>query len=279
MFSEKFGHKLAKPIQYESISDALRVRIWNLFYLSEIQVGGFSSPRISRELSGKTAIEVIVADKLGFNISSTKKFSILEQLEYYLIHDSHWFEVYDFIEIHLLSIEEKYRKERIQQYNDLLEEEKVGYRVISGQVVPITNSSEIQEIECIVNCKYESVATHMKKALTLYADLKKPDYENSIKESISAVEAMCCVITGISGTQATLGNTLKKLKDNGIHIHTAMEKAFLSLYGYASDESGIRHGGIDFTNAPAEDAKYMLISCSAFINYLIEKWTKIDPVE
>ena len=41
------------------------------------------------------------------------------------------------------------------------------------------------------------------------------------------------------------------------------------------DEKGIRHAGIDFVNAPAEDAKYMLVSCSAFVNYLIEKWSKI----
>ena len=53
-------------------------------------------------------------------------------------------------------------------------------------------------------------------------------------------------------------------------------KGHLALYGYASDENGIRHGGIDFKNAPAEDAKYMLISCSAFVNYLMEKWSKIQ---
>lgn len=99
MFSEKFGYKLVKEIQHESISDALRVRIWNLFYLSEIQAGGFSSPRISQALSGKPAIEAVIADKLGFNVSFTKERSILEQVEYYLIHDSHWFEVYDLIKI------------------------------------------------------------------------------------------------------------------------------------------------------------------------------------
>ena len=277
MFSEKFGYKLVKEIQHESISDALRVRIWNLFYLSEIQAGGFSSPRISQALSGKPAIEAVIADKLGFNVSFTKERSILEQVEYYLIHDSHWFEVYDFIEIHLSSIEQKDRNERIGQYNHLLEEEKAGYRVIAGQVVPITNGPEIQEIECTINCKYESVSTHIRKALSLYSDLKKPDYENSIKESISAVEATCCIITSETGSQATLGKTIKKLKDKGIHIHPSMESAFSALYRYTSDEDGIRHGGIDFTNAPAEDAKYMLISCSAFINYLIEKWTKINP--
>lgn len=72
---------------------------------------------------------------------------------------------------------------------------------------------------------------------------------------------------------------IKKLKDNGVHIHSAMGQAFSSLYGYTSDEDGIRHGGIDFKNAPAEDAKYMLVSCSAFVNYLIEKYEKVQMDE
>mgnify|MGYP000481197346 CR=1 FL=1 len=74
--------------------------------------------------------------------------------------------------------------------------------------------------------------------------------------------------------QKTTKKTIKKLKDYGVHIHPSMENAFSSMYGYTSDEDGIRHGGIDFKWAPAEDAKYMLVSCSAFVNYLIEKWSK-----
>ena len=38
----------------------------------------------------------------------------------------------------------------------------------------------------------------------------------------------------------------------------------------------IRHGEVDFKNAPAEDAKYILVSCSAFVDYLIEKWSKVN---
>ena len=55
-----------------------------------------------------------------------------------------------------------------------------------------------------------------------------------------------------------------------------MESAFTSLYGYTSDEGGIRHGSIDVSNTPSEDAKFMLVSCSAFVNYLIEKWSKVE---
>ena len=274
MFSEKFGYKLVEEIQPESISKTLRIRIWNLFYLSEIQGGGISSERFSQALNGEPTIETIIADKLGMNISHYKEESPQKRIENYLIRDSQWFEVYDFIEIHLSSIKEESRAERTRQYNQLLEDERSGYRVIAGEVVPITNLSEIESIEHAINSEYDSVNSHMKKALSLYSDIKDPDYENSIKESISAVESMCCIITGITGNQATLGKAIKKLKDNGVYIHSAMESAFSQLYGYASDEDGIRHGGIDFKNAPAEDAKYMLIACSAFVNYLIEKWSK-----
>ena len=40
--------------------------------------------------------------------------------------------------------------------------------------------------------------------------MKNSDYENSIKESISVVEAMCCIITGLDGGNITLGKAIKK---------------------------------------------------------------------
>ena len=162
------------------------------------------------------------------------------------------------------------------EFNRILEDEVAAYRILGSLVVPITNESELAVISDAKSVSYDSVKTHIEKALSLFSDRKTPDYENSIKESISAVEAICCIITGMSGPNATMGKAIKKLKDNGIHIHSAMENAFASLYGYASDENGIRHGGIEFANAPAEDAKYMMVSCSAFVNYLIEKWSKVN---
>lgn len=46
-------------------------------------------------------------------------------------------------------------------------------------------------------------------------------------------------------------------------------------YAYACDEKGIHHAGTEFVDAPTEDAKYMLVFCSTFVNYLIEKWSKV----
>lgn len=279
MFSEKFGYKKEKTIQYETVSEELRNRIWNLFYQSEIKDGGLSSKRLGIALNGGRTIEEKIVDRFGLLVRHTGKQTAEEQLKERVLKFFRWYEVFDFIEVHLSFLEDDERTIRAKQYNELLEQEKSGYRIVCGEIAPITNEMEISAIEKSADTKFLSVNQHIRKALDLYADIQSPDYENSVKESISAVESICCIITGLSGADATLGKTVKKLKDNGIHIHSAMEQAFIKLYGYTSDEDGVRHGGIDFNNVPAEDAKYMLVSCSAFVNYLIEKYEKIQEVE
>lgn len=169
----------------------------------------------------------------------------------------------------------KDREKYSSDFNSILEQEKSGYRLINGFIAPIVAESEIECIEEASHTQFPAVNTHFEKALQLYSNRKNPDYENSIKESISAVEAVCCKITEMTGGQATLGKALKKLESRGVVIHGALKDAFEKLYGYTSNADGIRHGGIDFQKAPAEDAKYMLISCSAFVNYLLEKYSKL----
>ena len=54
-----------------------------------------------------------------------------------------------------------------------------------------------------------------------------------------------------------------------------MKAAFEKLYGYTSDASGVRHAGkLGGPDSTFEEAKFMLVSCSAFVNYLIGVWAK-----
>src|SRR6266567_3196072 len=80
----------------------------------------------------------------------------------------------------------------------------------------------------------------------------------------------------ITGNQkATLGDALRQLENKlGGGIHPALRNAFNSLYGYTSDAQGIRHALLGESNLDVEDAKFMLISCSAFIDYLFAKARK-----
>jgi len=61
---------------------------------------------------------------------------------------------------------------------------------------------------------------------------------------------------------------VKKLKDKGVEIHPAFEGALEKMYGYTSDAQGIRHALLDESTLDSADALFMLVSCSAFVNYL-----------
>lgn len=153
--------------------------------------------------------------------------------------------------------------------NGYFAREYVGYRFVDGIIVPISDVYELEALEEALTNPYEPVYQHLSKANKFLADRENPDYENSIKESISAVEAICEIITGTKGKEATLGAMLKKLEVKGIEIHSALKSAFSTLYGYTSDANGIRHAGyIGGKASTFEEAKFMLVSCSAFVNYL-----------
>lgn len=81
----------------------------------------------------------------------------------------------------------------------------------------------------------DPVKTHIQTAIDLLSDKINRDYRNSIKESISAVENICRVIT--KNPKTTLGQALKVVEEN-LQIHGALRSAFDKIYSYASDEDG-----------------------------------------
>lgn len=159
------------------------------------------------------------------------------------------------------------------ELNNLFETEFVGYRFIGGKITPISDENEVESIQETLSVVNEGAKEHIQKALTFLSNRDNPDYKNSIKESISAVESVCQIITG--DDKATLGEALKKLEGKGLRLHTAMCKAFSELYGYTSDQGGIRHAnGMFASEVSFEEAKYMLVSCCAFVNFLIAEEAK-----
>ena len=146
-----------------------------------------------------------------------------------------------------------------------------AYRVVNTEIVEITSKEELAAVESAVQDSAMNIKAHLNKALELYAQRPAGDYRNSIKESISAVEAYCREITG----ENTLGKAFDKLKDKGLVIPPVLKSAFEKLYAYTNQpDTGIRHALMDDegTYTPAsEEALFMLVSCSSFINYLNKK--------
>jgi HPt (histidine-containing phosphotransfer) domain-containing protein len=69
-------------------------------------------------------------------------------------------------------------------------------------------------------------------------------------------------------------STIQRFWNEVLGIHHALKKGFSLIYGYTSDEGGIRHAMIGENKCDFDDAKYMLVSCSAFLNYLAGKASK-----
>jgi len=183
-----------------------------------------------------------------------------------------WFEVYNFIEFIFLLMARRPDK-RITlttNLNFILERERSGYRVVADIITPITNETELSEIAKISSPSdpFSATSTHIRQSLKLYSDRENPDYRNSVKEAVSAIEATAKVIVG--DPKATLGKALAKIEEDH-QLHGAFKEGVSKLYGWTSDASGIRHALSDVDKIDEADARFMLVSCSAFCNYLISR--------
>jgi hypothetical protein len=192
--------------------------------------------------------------------------------------ETEWYRVYDFLEFvvanyHVESINAKF----IDTCNKLFEKEVAAYRFVGGRITQITSKDEIAEIDEAMKASnpLKPVNEHLKSGLEHLSNRKSPDYRNSIKESISAVEAICRLVT--NEEKATLGVALDLIEKQGkVKLHPALKGAFDKLYGYTSASDGIRHAMLEESNLDFEDAKFMLVSCSAFVNYLLSKSAKAN---
>lgn len=151
--------------------------------------------------------------------------------------------------------------------NQVFERERAAYRFAGTVLVPVTD--EVQRIsleDSITESASKAVRTHIRRAVELYSQRPEPDYRNSIKESISAVEAAVRFVTG----ERTVGvsKPLKQVVDK-YSLHPALREGFEKLYAFTSDAEGIRHSLMEEENLTQADARYMLVSCSAFANYLV----------
>lgn len=282
MFSERYGYKpVRQAIQLEDMDETLRVQLWNaldLYYWSKVD----EYYTVSKDRYGeRIESNIYPLLRLLWHFYYKKPFDTIPEmwyLTYSFIRESFfkvkWFEVYDFIQVIANrdgNVENS--KQFVVTCNAILEHELSAYRFVDGQITKITSEVEIQSIEEAIQTsrgKFDGARTHLQAALTLMADRKNPDYRNSIKESISAVEAVCKILA--KDDNATLGQALKVIENKqNIILKPAFKSALNTLYGYTSNEDGIRHALLEESTVKFEDAKFMLVTCSAFVNYLIDK--------
>lgn len=263
----------------EEIHDEHRIRMWNYFHIYLIQP--FQSNDIRHKAKRFKYQKFyhslfIYYDNEIQDYTEQKCFGLIKNL----IKEREWYETYHLFE-RIIKYGLKYSLEFLEKFIDAInlsfEEWNSPYRIINRQVVPISNKEEISEIKTVsqnaVELHIESVNEHLNQALKHL----KPngDLRNSIKESISMVESVARLIAPKTNT---LGKALSKLEKEGI-INPLLKESNANLYNYSNGKNGIRHALMEKEDLSLEDARYFLISCSAFTNYLFEKGRKLNLFE
>lgn len=271
-FSKRLGiEPRDKPLQLKSIDKDLMNSLWNLFYTKVLK-------HIASDEYDDYNEYAIEQFRLDFAIKLTKYqvdempptyFGLKKSIKEYFFKTT-WNKVYELIEFYF---DKDYVAEGyLDEIDNVLQIEFSGYRVINMQITPISNDLEVDSIKNALESGFnftgfEGVNIHLSKALKFLSDREHPDYGNSIKESVSAVESATKKLTG----ETTLGNALNKLEKSGIEINNQLKESFNKVYAFSNDKnSGIRHAVVE-NHKPAdfETAQYLLVTSSAFINYLI----------
>jgi hypothetical protein len=281
-FSERFGFsKTPKALQLKTMNESLRIALYTYLYERFSQEWDppdlpFVDPEVLAVLREKEGRGCTIAKRVWSEFwcrpldEFSGKEAFLKTLKSNIVESSSWYEVYDLLEFLLRIDFDFWGPARI---NSILEKEMSGYRVLGSCVVPITDKEELDTLENSARLPdhFAGARTHIASALEKLSQKPKPDLRNAVKEAISAVESAARAVTGRE--KATLGDLLKTLKEEQ-GLHPALTKAWSSLYGYTSDEEGVRHAMLSEPNIDFALAKYMVVICAAFVNFLCIRFSE-----
>ena len=272
-FSERHGHKKPAPmLEEDDLPDGLRNRIWNVlwtvhFYEINDRLHGYSSNFDKLSLRLRHSHFKIPVDERPPRPSAERK----------LIRDRYFQlqfpEFYDFLERmagkEISSIYRRGDSRPIQftkRCNAVFEQERARFRFVSNLITPITSEEEMAEVQLAADT--DEAGSHIRQAIELYRDRTSPDYRNSIKESISAVEATYRRLTG--KRHKNVGDAIDAMERAGIVFPDSLKLGFKKIYDWTSGESGIRHALMEDDRTVTEaEARLMLVMCSAYVNYLL----------
>jgi hypothetical protein len=282
-FSKRMGYEEEIPIQFEAINAELRNRLWNavkniLKSLDRINKKDDESlaiityqAEINHDYRRIHSIEYInLVEKIWdqFFKELVDKIPYMDLWEpgetiYQKFSRLVWNKVYDLLEFLAESLTGEIKINFIESCNKILEVENSAYRFIEEIIVDITNQMEIDVIKEALLSPFDEPATHIENALRYYSDRENPDFANSVKESVSAIESIARIKTS---TNEPLSNIVKHKK---LGIHEGLNQILNKINAYRGDASGVGHSIKPNDSPPKKnEAHLFLVICSAFVNFL-----------
>ena len=273
-FSQAYGYEeLPQPLKLEEIPDGARTMLWSVLFKF------VKSESIYDDDDGRTYVGGIWGDILAFLHLEHYGYA-LDELDYSMddfmgyksrFMDDQFNELFDL----LLAIMR--RPECPQAFiwavADVFKESRLAYVVDIDPPPTIYPSATREEGEAVLRATAElskaglaGAVNHLRKAADC---IRQGDPPGAVRESIHAVESTA---RSLDPKANDLKPALRSLEAAG-GLHPALKQAFSKLYGFASDEQGIRHALIDSpqANVGQDEAVFMLGACASFSSYLARK--------
>jgi len=188
--------------------------------------------------------------------------STLKKIYWGIPEDEHY-RIYELVEVVCGILEASRRREFAADINTVLAENLSVYRLAKCRLERTMSDLEHGSVKKASEISAKS-REHVEKAIK-HMSPTSPDYEASISESIKLVEHTA---QGLGGK----GNGLNSMVDGlseGLALHPAMTGQLSQLYKFANRTS--RHSVAGEYKPDSNDAKAVLVWCSAMANYLTDK--------
>lgn len=275
-FSQRFGYeKLPEPMQLEELSGHVRREIWNL--IRELLLEKRSISVYSNFFSGEEErfIERVLGKfrKVPEDEVSTDYDRIMTFFKNVVI-DGRFNRVLDLLQI--MANDRGTGPGFTNSVRRTFEDHAAPYILDTSQsnffFRPRSNIEQgiatKQAIEVLSMENMDGATTHLREAAE---HINAGQYGDAIADSIHAVESVARKID--PNASQTLGPALNSLEQSGLLKHPALKKAFSVLYGYTSDEQGLRHALVDKATRDVglDEAMFMYGACASFCAYLVSK--------
>ena len=280
-FSQRYGYEpLPEPMQLEELSNDLRREIWNATRELLISLRSLYASYCFDEEASRFLERVLgkLLKKFEDEIDTSDYDDVLSQFKDWILH-GRFNEVLDLVEI-MANDSDYVEEEIVNGISESFERCAAAYYLDMSRYPYhfFPRSSKAQgeatqeSIKTIRDGGMEGATTHLRDAA---AHINAQQFADSISDSIHAVES---VARQIDPKSKTLGPALNSLEKAGLVKHPALKEAFSKLYGYTSDEQGIRHSLTD-KNSPdvdLDEAMFMFGACASFAAYLVNKHHKMQ---
>ena len=272
-FSQAQGYEpLPQPLNLEELNRRARVQIWNVFYET------FIDPDEDEEIDVADLSDLVFSIHMDFfEMPIDEEPSGIAQWDYLEGFKDYFFkrrfnEVFDLLTF--LMRHEVCPEAFTSKMCDVFRKSQLAYVIETGSSPTIYPASTPEEGQATIDAlgvlKEYGLDGARQHLMQSSAFINQGQWARSVHESISAVES---VARQIAPGSNTLGAALNQLRRDGLLEHRALEQGLGNLYGYTSNEQGVRHSLLDQgqSNVGQDEAVFMLGACASFASYLWRK--------